>query len=287
MPDAKSRRATDSGKPLDAKSRSALISELKGVVARAEPDEKNSAAVAKKWDARRDLAGKTKTVVINLLFEDVRSVIKDLGTQYQILSIFSAYKQMPDESFSAQTPSSNGAKTKTEAVEKLIDLTFTSHPYVGIEEQVSKLPGTKSAQEIEEIKQKEKRNRIEGFDAALKVNKSLTPAQKSFVRANYEQLIETMDKITDDAINANFPTEQWIKEGLRQSYTRKFSERELNDLNNYFQAADGQRVLNYIRQRWRSLSTATAARWISPRRIKPNTTNSSPRRPEKNSSPLR
>src|SRR5215210_7328973 len=88
---------TDSGKPMDAKSLTALVEELKGVVSRTELDEKNAALVSEKWDRRKDLAGKTKRDVINLLFEDVKSVIKDSGLQYQIYSIFSFYKRIPDD----------------------------------------------------------------------------------------------------------------------------------------------------------------------------------------------
>jgi hypothetical protein len=118
------------------------------------------------------------------------------------------------------------------------------HPYVGIEEQIATLPGSADVKAgIEE----DRKNRIAGFDAALKVNNKLTPEQKSFVRANYDQLIKIADKITEDAINKNFPTERWIKEGLQKSYTAKFTLSELNDLIVYFQGADGQPVLKYIR----------------------------------------
>src|SRR5689334_14785474 len=74
---------TNSDKPMDAKSLKALVGELKEVVAKNTPDEKEAALVGEKWDRRNDLAGKTKKEVINLLFEDVRSVIKDSGVLYQ------------------------------------------------------------------------------------------------------------------------------------------------------------------------------------------------------------
>ncbi len=232
-------------KPLDAKSRTALIAELKGVIARAEPDEKKSAMVARKWDARKDLTGKTKTQIINLLYKDVKSVITDSGTQYEISSMLSMYKQMPDESFSGQTKSTSGATSKSEAVKMLVDLTFDSHPYVGIEAELAKLPGIKDA---EAAKAEDRKNRVEGFDAALKTNNQLTADQKAFVRANYDRLIKMTDKITEDAINKNFPTEQWIKEGLSQSYSKDFTAKELVDLNAYFQSPEGRQVLKYIRQ---------------------------------------
>jgi len=235
---------TDSDKPLDAKSLAALVEELKGVVSKTELDEKNAKLVGEKWDARKDLAGKTKKDVINLLFEDVKSVIKDSGIQYQIYSIFSFYKQIPNEFSSAQSQKNKGAMSKPASVKKLVDLTFLMHPYVGIEEQIASLPGTKDIKAAEE---EDRKNRIEGFDDALKVNNKLTPEQKSFVKANYDRLIKITDKITEDAINKNFPTERWIKEGLQQSYTAKFSLKELTGLIDYFQGTAGQQILKYVR----------------------------------------
>ena len=158
--------------------------------------------------------------------------------------MFSFYKQIPDESFSAQTKKTNDAMSKPASVNKLVDLTWQMHPYVGIEEQLASLPGTKDVKTAEETARKVW---IEVFDDALKVNDNLTPDQKSFVKANYDQLSKSVDKITDDAIKTNFPTEQWIKEGLQQSYTAKFSDKELAGLIVYFQGTAGQQVLKYVR----------------------------------------
>src|SRR5690349_3542014 len=96
---------TNSDKPMDAQGLAALIGELKEVVAKATPDVKEAASVSARWDKRTDLAGKTKKEVINLLFGDVRAVVKDSGTQYQIYSIFSFYKRMPDDAQPASPPS--------------------------------------------------------------------------------------------------------------------------------------------------------------------------------------
>jgi hypothetical protein len=235
---------TNSDKPLDAKALIALVEELKGVVAKSSPDQKDAASVSERWDKRKDLAGKTKREVINLLYEDVKAVIKDSGTLYQIYSIFSFYKQIPDEPPSAQTQTTNVAMSKPASVNKLIDLTYRMHPYVGIEEQLASLPGPA---DIKAATEEDRKNRIEGFDDALKVNNKLTSDQKSFVRANYDQLLKIADKITEDAIRTNFPTEQWVKEGLQKSYTSKFTQTELNSLIVYFQGVEGQQVLKYIR----------------------------------------
>src|SRR5947209_18543504 len=118
---------TVSDRPMDAKSLAALVEELKGVVSRTALDERDAALVAEKWDRRKDLAGKTKRDVINLLFEDVKAVIKNSGTQYQIYSIFSFYKQIPDDAPSAQTQKTDSAISKPAAVRKLVDITFQMH----------------------------------------------------------------------------------------------------------------------------------------------------------------
>jgi hypothetical protein len=230
---------TNSDKPMNAKALTDLVVELKEVVAKNTPDEKDAKLVAEKWDRRKDLAGKTRKEVIDLLYQDVKSVITDSGVLYQIYSMFSFYKMIPDEPPAAETP-----KTKPAAVEQLIELTFRMHPYVGIDEELAALPGTA---DIEAEEERVRKVRIELFDETLEVNDKLTPDQKSFVKANYDHLIKIADKITEDTINKNFPTEQWIKEGLQKSYTGKFSLKELKGLIVYFQGTGGQQVLKYVR----------------------------------------
>jgi hypothetical protein len=60
-------------------------------------------------------------------------------------------------------------------------------------------------------------------------------------------LSKSIDKIIDETIKTNFPTAKWVQEGLRQSYTAKFSDKELVGLIAYFQTAAGQQVLKYVR----------------------------------------
>ena len=83
---------SNSDKPMGEKAAAALVKELKGIVMRVAPDKKEAKLVAEKWDKRKHLGCKTQSEVIDLLFEDVKSVIKDSGTQYQIYSMFSFYK---------------------------------------------------------------------------------------------------------------------------------------------------------------------------------------------------
>lgn len=234
----------DGGKPLDAKTLAALVAELKGVVARTATEPGESEMVARKWDARRDLAGKTKLAVINLLFQDVKLSVKDSGTQYQISSMFGMYKQMPDDAIKAETPSATGDVSKLAAVNKLVDLTYRKHPYVGIEETLNALPGAPDDQAAVD---KAREGRIAGFEEALKVNNQLTSAQKSFVRTNYDFLEKLVDSAIATAISKNFPTERWIKEGLQKSYTSRFTSTELSSLIAYLQGKAGKRVLEYIR----------------------------------------
>ena len=174
---------SDTGKPLAAKTLAALVAELKGVVARTATEAGESEMVARKWDARRDLANKTKLAVINLLFQDVKSSVEDSGTQYQISSIFGMYKMMPDDAIKAETPAAKAVELA--AINKLVKLTYRTHPYVGIDETLNALPG---AEEDPAAKDEAIQNRIAGFEEALKVNDQLTAAQKSFVRANYDFL---------------------------------------------------------------------------------------------------
>ncbi|MEP6945866.1 MAG: hypothetical protein ABJA02_08115 [Acidobacteriota bacterium] len=235
---------SDTGQPLTATKLEALVQELKGVVARAAPEAGEAAMVARKWDARRDLTGKTKLDVINLLFQDVRSSVKDSGTQYQISSIFGMYKMMPDDAIVAETPKAKSNISKPAAVKKLVELTYRKHPYVGIEETLKALPGPKPDKAAED---KARTERIAGFNEALKINDQLTAAQKSFVRQNYDFVEKLVDSVTATAISKNFPTEQWIKEGLGKSYTSKFTPTERNSLIVYFQGKAGERVLEYVR----------------------------------------
>ena len=236
--------------PLNSGQLQNLIVSLKGVLQEnlaviEKREGKQYKAITQKWEKRTDLSGKTKSVVIELLFSDVKSIVKDSGMQYQIYSIFSFQKQIPIKSSSAQNKANLSKMSKSDLVNKLVDLTLRMHPYVGIDEEVDALLGPRDTTVSEEDVRKKGMKDV--FDKALKLNRKLTPQQKSFVRANYDQLIRMVDKITEDAIRTNFPVDQWIKEGLQKSYARKFSAEELSNLINYFQGTDGPKVLRYIR----------------------------------------
>ncbi|HMT07793.1 MAG TPA: FISUMP domain-containing protein [Pyrinomonadaceae bacterium] len=60
-------------------------------------------AITQRWDARRDLSGKSKKQVIDLLYTDVEAVIKSPAIRYQVNQVFALYDRMPDSQFSAKT----------------------------------------------------------------------------------------------------------------------------------------------------------------------------------------
>ena len=235
----------DAGKPLDARTLAALVLELKGVVQRTAPDANEAAMVAQKWDARRDLAGKTKLAVINLLFQDVRSSIKDSGTQYQISSMFGMYKMMPDDAIKAERPQADASMSKPALVNKLIDLTYAMHPDVGAGLYVHNVMVPFNIKGTEAREAAARRDRFALFDFVLRKNKTWTPAQRSFIKANYDQLLKITIKITEDAERKNLPVDKWVKEGLQKSYTSKFTPAELSSLISYFEGIDGQDILRH------------------------------------------
>jgi MbtH protein len=63
--------------PLDAEAVSALLEELKGRLSDFIDADDNVTKITEKWQTREDLAGQTKKRVLELLFEDVKSVIAD------------------------------------------------------------------------------------------------------------------------------------------------------------------------------------------------------------------
>lgn len=94
--------------PLNAQQLANLVKGLKGALQENLQIVENKGgaqytAITRKWDARQDLAGKSKRQVIDLLYQDVKSVVTNSGMQYQISQVFSFYKQMPDSQFSAKT----------------------------------------------------------------------------------------------------------------------------------------------------------------------------------------
>ncbi len=77
----------NSNKPLDDDAVSTLVDELKDGLSNLIEDPQVT-AITKKWDARKDLAGKTKAAILKLLFADVKSIVKDKETQDNVWSLW-------------------------------------------------------------------------------------------------------------------------------------------------------------------------------------------------------
>lgn len=252
---------TSSDRALEATELAALVKELKEVVTKTSPDKNETRMVIEKWDKRTDLAGKTKSEVIEMLFTDVKSVIKDSGTQYEIYTIFSPYKQIPVQT--VQTRESLSKMSKEELVGKLVEATFSSHHFSGVEakpespsvldEIVQKMSpeerkAYEKAKEEDErkIQEEVKKLRNDDFDEILEQNKKLTPAQKSFVRANYDRLDEIINQLVVESNKKYFLFDQWLRESLQTSYTNSFTKEELTDLILKFQTDEGKKFLETI-----------------------------------------
>ena len=139
-----------------------------------------------------------------------------------------------------QTPKATES-TKADLVKKLIELTLSSHPStISAEDAKTLLPKDKESEEMEAMGKKDK---IELIETVLKENKELTKEQKTFIRANYDQLLKILDKQIVDGIKADFPIGEWIKESLEQGYKSKLTDAELTELITFFQNPAGQKVL--------------------------------------------
>lgn len=84
----------------------------------------NYAAITQRLDACRDLAGKKKSQVIDLLYEDVKMVVTNSGLRYQISQVFSLYHRMPDSQFSAKTSFRDARDGQVYGIAKVGNLTW-------------------------------------------------------------------------------------------------------------------------------------------------------------------
>lgn len=79
-------------KPLDTDAVSALIEELTNSLPDVIDDEGAVDQISEKWEARENLAGKTRKQILKLLFADLRSVITDKKTQDTVWSRWTGEK---------------------------------------------------------------------------------------------------------------------------------------------------------------------------------------------------
>jgi uncharacterized protein (TIGR02145 family) len=110
--------------PLTEDELSGLLDSLKEGLAELVGDEDKATAITEKWDARRDLTGKTKSQVIDLLYEDAKTVVTNSGLRYQISQVFSLYHRMPDSQFSAKTSFRDARDGQVYGIAKVGNLTW-------------------------------------------------------------------------------------------------------------------------------------------------------------------
>lgn len=91
--------------PLDDKAVSALIDELKGGLSDQIEDEDQVTAITEKWGAHEDLAGKTRKQILNLLFADIKSIVKDKKAQDSIWQAWTS-----EEESAVETPTASPQK---------------------------------------------------------------------------------------------------------------------------------------------------------------------------------
>lgn len=115
--------------PLNSQQLTNLISGLKNALQEnlkiiENTDGKQYRAITQKWDARQDLEGKSKREVIDLLYQDVKSVVTNSEMRYQISQVFSFYERMPDSQFSQRTNFTDPRDGEVYGVKKIGNLTW-------------------------------------------------------------------------------------------------------------------------------------------------------------------
>jgi len=88
---------TEPEEPLDAEAVAALLEQFGNGLPELLEDEDGLSEIMEKWDAREDLAGKTKKQILELLFTDVKAVVADKETQDKIWSAWTGEKKDADK----------------------------------------------------------------------------------------------------------------------------------------------------------------------------------------------
>ncbi len=103
--------------PLTEDELSGLLDSLKEGLAELVGDEDKATAIAEKWDAREDLAGKTRRQVLGLLFNDLRSVVTDKTVQNNVWAAWNAAPEPAADGTATQEPSGGGIGEYIESLE--------------------------------------------------------------------------------------------------------------------------------------------------------------------------
>ena len=115
--------------PLNAQQLANLVKGLKGALQENLQIIENKGGpqfttITQKWDSRQDLVGKPKGEVIDLLYQDVKSVVTNSEMRYQIYQVFSFYYQIPDSQFSQKNNFEDPRDGEVYGVKKIGNLTW-------------------------------------------------------------------------------------------------------------------------------------------------------------------
>ncbi|MBP6004322.1 MAG: thiol-activated cytolysin family protein [Pyrinomonadaceae bacterium] len=91
-------------RPLTEEDLSALLDTLKENLAELVGDEDKATAIVEKWDAREDLAGKSRKQVLGLLFNDLRSVVTETDIHNKVWAAWNRAPQSTAETAEPETP---------------------------------------------------------------------------------------------------------------------------------------------------------------------------------------
>ncbi len=133
------------------------------------------------------------------------------------------------------------AQAKAELVRQLVQLTYKSHPTISTEERSATLPKDPQTTSIT------KESNAGIITTALESNKGLTPDQKTFVTAHIDDISKMIDEKMAAIRDKRYDFDGWIKEGLKASYTAKYTTVELKTAVAYFNGQDGKQTLNFLR----------------------------------------
>lgn len=104
-------------RPLSEEELSGLLDQLKEGLAELVGDEEKATAIAEKWDAREDLAGKTRRQVLGLLFNDLRSIVTESSVQNSVWAAWNAVSEPAADESATQETSGNGLGEYIESLE--------------------------------------------------------------------------------------------------------------------------------------------------------------------------
>jgi hypothetical protein len=208
----------NSNTPLDEDAAAALVEELADGLPDLIDDEAAVTKITDKWNAREDLVGKTTAQILNILFADVKSVVRDAETQKNIWDAWTGAADQSEEEEADEDWSTMDDSRKLNAQNvswMLEDLQDELHDYIDNQAQIAAI-----------VKKWRARKDLVGKTKA-DVTALLYADVKSIVKDK-----ETLDDIEDswkvsDAITAPSATKQQ-QEMLDQLKKQLFEEAEKN-----------------------------------------------------------